>query len=301
MKKVYKIMLFALVVLLVACLIGLAVTGAMIGWGPFAFIKYSRKPVSVSEQPYEYTATETHCRNGEKDIYGTFYVPEDGEQTRGIVILSHGFNSTSAKNAFVAKSLASSGIAVYAFDFCGGSLSGKSDGDTTEMSLLTEKADLTCVIEMVKSWDWVDKDKIVLFGESQGGCVSALTAAERDDISCMVLYFPALVIPETASRYASLDEIPEEQKVFGVPVGKVYYSDIWGMDAYAEAAKYEGNVLIIHGTDDTTVPYESSVKMNGMYTNSELYTLEGAGHGFSGDYEIEALEQAYRFLLQQMQ
>ncbi len=299
-KRVVKVLIVTLLVLAIALFIGMIVTGAEYGWGPFSFIRF--KTVSVSEQPFKYETTNVYCQNGDKDIFGTLYVPDDGNQTRGIVILSHGINGTSAGNAYLAKSLASSGIAVYAFDFCGGSLLGKSDGETTEMSILTEKEDLNCVIETVKTWDWVDQEKIVLLGESQGGCVSALAAAERDDISCMVLYYPALVIPSnTTERYASIEEIPEQYEAFGITLGKVYDSDIWGMDAYEEASTYTGNVLIVHGTDDTLVPPESSVKMNEMYENSELYLVEGGGHGFSGDYGVEAVEQTYLFLMEQMQ
>lgn len=49
----------------------------------------------------------------------------------------------------------------FTFDFCGGSamLSGKSDGKTTEMSVLTETKDLEAVIEYVRNLSYTDSEK----------------------------------------------------------------------------------------------------------------------------------------------
>jgi dienelactone hydrolase len=294
-KIVVKIIVAILIVLAIAFLIGLIATGKAYGWGPFSFLRV--RPVSVSQQPFTYEQSKVYCKNGDKDIYGTLYVPKDGQDKRGIVILSHGFNGTSTGNAYLAKSFASSGIAVYAFDFCGGSVISKSDGNITEMSILTEKEDLNCVIETVKTWDWVDPEHIVLFGESQGGCVSALTAASRDDISALVLFYPAMMIPSNVTReYASTTDIPENPETLGQKVGKIYFTDIWGLDAFEMSSAYTGPVLIVHGTYDTLVPSEVSVKMNELYTNSQMYLLEGGGHGFVGDQVREAVEQVYGFL-----
>lgn len=60
---------------------------------------------------------------------------------------------------------------------------------------MTEVADLNAVVDMIKTLDFVDTDNIFLLGRSQGGFVSALTAAQReDDIQGMVLFYPAFVI-----------------------------------------------------------------------------------------------------------
>ena len=50
---------------------------------------------------------------------------------------------------------------------------GKSDGKTTEMSVLTETKDLEAVIEYVRNLSYTDSEKILLMGCSQGGFVSA--------------------------------------------------------------------------------------------------------------------------------
>ena len=74
-----------------------------------------------------------------------------------------------------AELMASHGLAVYCFDFCG-SGGFHSDGKMTEMSLITEATDVGTVLQAAKEWDFVDPDKIILLGECQGGAASAIVA-----------------------------------------------------------------------------------------------------------------------------
>lgn len=222
MKKCVKIIIAVAAALLAACLLGLIITGAVIGWGPFAFIKYNKKPICLAKEKQKYTAEGIWLKNGKKNIFGTLYKAESGNKNQPIAILSHGYNGNSVYNKFIAESLASSGISVYAFDFCGGGTKSKSDGETNDMSVITETGDLNAVIEQVKNWDWVDKENIFLIGESQGGCVSALVAAKRDDINSLVLYYPAFCIVEDANKkFRCADDIPNRSRAFmGMAIGK---------------------------------------------------------------------------------
>lgn len=151
MKKGVKIIIAVAAALFAACLLGLIITGAVIGWGPFAFIKYNKKPICLAEEKQKYTAEDIWLKNGKKNIFGTLYKAGSGNKNQPIAILSHGYNGNSVYNKFIAKSLASSGISVYAFDFCGGGTKSKSDGETNDMSVITETGDLNAVIEQIKN------------------------------------------------------------------------------------------------------------------------------------------------------
>ena len=76
-----------------------------------------------------------------KNIFGLLYEPLL-EGKIPLVIYSHELANTHERGIGYAKYLASHGIATYIFDYCGGSNASKSDGITTEMSILTEKKDL---------------------------------------------------------------------------------------------------------------------------------------------------------------
>ena len=112
--------------------------------------------------------------------------------SRPAVIVSHGFASCTRDTKKYAHVFVDEGYTAVCFDFCM-SGSGKSSGSSLGMSVLTEKADLLNVLDFVKGLDFVDPGRITLAGCSQGGFVSALAAAEREDeVERVVLYYPAL-------------------------------------------------------------------------------------------------------------
>ncbi|MEK5235599.1 alpha/beta hydrolase [Paenibacillus sp. FSL L8-0470] len=89
--------------------------------------------------------------------------------------------------------------AAYCFDFCGGCThgEGRSDGETTDMTVQTECEDLKAVMDYVKSLSYVDASKVSLMGFSQGGFISALTVAQRaNEVEALILLYPALCIPD---------------------------------------------------------------------------------------------------------
>lgn len=304
MNKILKIGIIALLIAAVACLIGLIVTGYLIGWGPFATLRYyNRVTYDISETKYTYTREKKTIEGPNGTIVGYLFTPNTGEEQGQLVILSHGLATEQWHNLNTADSLASAGLRVFMFDYCGGSIHAESDGATTEMSVLTEKADLNAVIDAAKTWNGVDPDRIGLIGYSQGGLVAALAAAERDDIEKLCLLYPAFsMYDEIRSTYGSGAEIPESQNRNGMMVGKGYYEDLLSMDIeniYAYVARYQGPVMIQHGTEDMAVPYASSVTADECYPNSELITLDGAGHGFTGDDDVFSVQQEYVFFTKQ--
>ena len=66
-------------------------------------------------------------------------------------------------------------------------------------------------------------------------------------------------------------------------LGKPYFQDIWNMsvdDVYEEIPAYEGPVLLLHGTEDDTVPLAYSERAQRGYRNASFQTIHGSGHGF---------------------
>ena len=117
------------------------------------------------------------CQREGLTIRGTEYRPEGVNLP--IAVVSHGFMAYQDTVRHYAKLLAEMGFVSYCFDFNGGCVvKGKSDGKTTEMSVLTEVKDLEAVITYAKEQEYTDADDILLMGCSQGGFVSALVAAK---------------------------------------------------------------------------------------------------------------------------
>lgn len=153
-----------------------------------------KKPVlsdGITESTFE-------CKRDGLTIRGTIYRPKGDHLP--IAIVCHGFMAWQDSVKHYAVFLAEMGYVAFTFDFCGGSaMCGKSDGKTTEMSVLTETKDLKAVIEYVRNLSYTDSEKILLMGCSQGGFVSALVAAKKNfPIEKLVLFYPALCIPDDA-------------------------------------------------------------------------------------------------------
>ena len=241
-----------------------------------------------------YTERFFECRRGDLTIRGTEYKPE-GENLP-VAIVSHGFLVNQNTVRQYAQALAELGYAAYCYDFCGGGIFGsKSDGKTTDMSVLTEISDLEAVVEYARSLPYTG-DALLLMGASQGGFVSALTAAKHPDwVEKLVLLYPALCIPDDARAgkmmFAKFDpqNVPELVKCGPMKLGRCYVEDVLAMDPFAEISPYTGPVLIIHGTKDKIVDIEYAKKAQKAYSDATLHIIEKAKHGFKGKYDAEAL------------
>ncbi len=211
------------------------------------------------------------CINQDKTIRGVEYLPA-GEKLPA-VIMSHGFGGCQAEMSGWAERLAEMGLAVYTYDFCGGGR-GISDGDTADMTVLTEREDLATVLSYVQALPYTDNDRIVLWGFSQGGFVSALAAARiGEQIRGLVLIYPAFCIPDDGRAGVmpgtpgfDPDHIPEILMAGDMRVGKAYVEVSQKIDIYREIVKYRGNVLIVHGLSDAMVNYNYSVHAYRAYT-----------------------------------
>lgn len=233
----------------------------------------------------KYSIVELSCKNQDgKNIYGVAYIPKGSQMKKyPTVIFSHGYSSSHIFHSYYGCTLAENGIACYSFDFCGGSNISKSDGKTTEMSVLTEKQDLGAVLNAVKTWDFVDPTNIFLCGESQGGFVSALAAVDHEnDLKGMVLLYPAFHIPDAMRKMfpdkngiKDVMDFPADMKI-----GRCYVDAVYDMDAYKATKGFKKEVLIIHGDKDEAVPLAFAERAAKEYPLAELRIIKGAGHGY---------------------
>ena len=266
---------------------------------PIAFAEEAADPTVEEGYTVEgegFTSVVSWCKNGDLNIYGKFYYPEgfDASQKYPVVIMSHGLGSRAemVERAKWPKAVTEKGFIAYAFDFCGGGMNSLSDGGFMEMSVLTEASDLNAVIDFVKSQAYADPDNLFLLGQSQGGFVSAITAASRpEEVKAMVLVYPALCLVDDLHEF-----VPDLAEVTGDTVetamgtlGAVYARDAYDIDVMNEIAKYTGDVMIIHGLNDKTVPYSYSLEaITTAYSAaaSELVLITGkkSAHGFEMVY-----------------
>ncbi|MBR4953471.1 MAG: alpha/beta fold hydrolase, partial [Oscillospiraceae bacterium] len=203
---------------------------------------FSKKNLGFTESTFE-------CKRGDLFVRGLEYRPE-GENLP-IAIVSHGFMMSHKSVRKYAQALAALGYVAYCYDFCGGSMfKNKSDGISTQMSVLTEVSDLEAVIAYAQSRDYTSNE-LLLMGCSQGGFVSALTAAKHPElVSKLVLFYPALCIPDDARAgnmiFAKFDpkNIPEVVNCGLMKLGRCYPEAVMEMDSIEAIRSYPGPVMI---------------------------------------------------------
>ncbi len=215
-------------------------------------------------------------------IYGIVSRPATGSRHK-VAIVAHGFNGTHHFGRDYFDTLNRLGYMVYSFDFPCGSVYSKSGNNTVNMSVLDEKEDLKAIVRYFRDRPDADPDNIVLIGESQGGLVSALAAADlKEQVRGLVLIYPALCIPDNwNSRYPREEDIPDTTAVWNVPLGRRYFKELRDMDVYKTITGYEGPVLIVHGSKDVVVPLSYSERAMRLYKDAHLGVIPGAGHGFN--------------------
>jgi dienelactone hydrolase len=226
------------------------------------------------------------CRRGELTIRGFVLKPALGGRLPAVIV-SHGFAGNTRDTKKYAAVFAEAGCVTVYFDFCGSGRS-QSDGLSTGMSVLTEKDDLSAVLDAVLALPFVDVSRVILAGCSQGGLVSALLAAQREeDVAALILYYPAFCIPDDARRGKMLTarfdpkNVPESfRTVLFIKLGAVYALDAQALDPYREICSFTKPVLICHGTRDRIVNLSYAQRAEREYANAKLAVISGGDHGF---------------------
>jgi len=247
------------------------------------------RKMNTPPQDPAYEIRQIPCVSAGNKLFGEAFIPV-APGKHPAIILSHGYGGSNTGFYGMASKLAKAGYVCYCYDFAGGGRNSRSEGSTLDMSIFTERQNLKDVIDMVRGWDCVDKKNIFLLGESQGGCVSAITAPYvKKKINSIILVYPALCIPDDGlALYPTPSDIPETVNVMGMTIGKAYYEQFHkGYDIYKDISGYQGEVLIVHGTEDALVKPEYSAKASNIYKNCEFHLIFGAGHGFMNPEHVE--------------
>ena len=260
--------------------------------------KHSTKK-QKSQKKYQVVEQDWNINQDGVNIYGRLYMPQNLIGKKKAVILSHGLAGNYRDLADYAKNLAGQGYVAYAFDYPGGAKNGRSSGvGQLDMSIFTEEQNLKTVLNAVRNRSDVDRNQVSLLGESQGGAVSAMLASKYPkEVKSLVLLYPAFSITDYAKvAFKSIDKVPNTLNLFGFVVGKNYFTKLFNYDLLKSATKYNGPVLLLHGSDDIIVPETYSEKANKKFKHSSLHIIKHAGHEFKGTHQKEAFKLIDKFL-----
>lgn len=259
------------------------------------------------------------CSRGSLRLRGTVFYPAEGERFP-IAVVSHEFMANRLFTMRYARLLASLGYAAFCYDFSGGCIVGASQGKTTDMTVFTETEDLKAVIAYAKEQPYAYPNRLLLMGCSQGGLVTALTAAEPETrAEAIILFYPALSIPDDARKGSMMsakfdpENIPETMRCGPMKLGRGYAASVLDLDPFSAISAYHGDVLIVHGNADTLVDISYSRRAYDAYCAAAaaalqageiaampqiaFHEVDGAGHIFTRPkHNQEAIEAVTAFL-----
>ncbi len=219
-----------------------------------------------------------------------------------LVIMLHGFtaNRNGPRFAFVrlARLLEKQGIGSMRFDFLG---SGESDCNFEDMTYMEECKQVIHILEEVKKLE--DVTEIYLLGHSMGGAIAGNIAALFPDlIKKCCLWAPAFCMPAIIKYLATSGMANEvEDGIYdckGLKLSQKFVDEILNLDLLLHLEDYKNPLMIIHGTKDETVPFESSVAYLKQYNREdiEFVKIENGSHNYEVYQEINTvLENTVRF------
>ena len=222
-----------------------------------------------------------------------------------VIILSHGLGMNHEMCEDYAKLAAELGYAALTFDFNGGSFVSESSGKSKDMTVLTEVEDLKTVISFAKQLPEVDPSDITLLGCSQGGVVSAVTAAKLGSkiIKRLILLYPGFCMAEHAREGRMItacfdpENIPDVLQSEPMELSRDFARCVINWTLKDMTGGYNGKVLYLQGTDDEIVNVRYAREAVKEYPDAEYHEIAGGGHVFHGKYDEEAKEYIRGFLV----
>ncbi|TCP52778.1 hypothetical protein EV586_10721 [Tumebacillus sp. BK434] len=238
-------------------------------------------------------------------LRGMEHVPEPNEGGRlPAVILYHGFTGDKLEphRMFlkICRALEAMGIACFRFDFLG---SGESDGNFEAMTVSGEIAEAGAILDMVKQDPRIDPERVTLLGMSMGGLVASVLAGERaQDVHKLVLLCPAgemyLLVKDLIDSVLAVPDL-QVYDYNGDLIGRAFAEDLKTLQVLERAKGYKGDVMLIHGTKDPTVPYQVSLayQAQSYEGRAQVHLIEDADHTFNKtSWEREVIGKICDFL-----
>jgi alpha-beta hydrolase superfamily lysophospholipase len=210
-----------------------------------AFDTISHQPTLLSSKKdtlpfdFELESVVYASSNGHK-LNGWMMKPK-GQQPAITILHMHGNAGFLLQQYEAMTPLLKNGFQIFVFDYSG---FGFSEGKATRKNVLT---DALSTLDYLKGRADVKGTKLVLYGQSLGGHLSAVVAAQREkDIDALVV----------EGAFSSHKDIAADM----VPVlGRVCVKE--GYSAKRSIKEFHKPVLIIHSTEDATIPFKMGKKI----------------------------------------
>jgi uncharacterized protein len=225
-------------------------------------------------------------------LVGSLVRPDSADQA---AVLVHGGGVTREEGGFFARlatGLADTGIASLRFDVRG---HGESEGRQEDLTIAGVLADIRAAVALARSE--VGAARVALLGTSFSGGICGYYAAQHPaELASLVMLNPLLdyrkrfiedkpywhngCISEEAGRELLNQGYLAHSPTF--KLGRPLLNEVFYLRPHAALGDIQAPTLIVHGTQDTFIPVESSRWAAQQLTAEyRLIEVEGAQHGFA--------------------
>jgi alpha-beta hydrolase superfamily lysophospholipase len=258
-KKVIIGIVVAIVAVCVACQVGIGILmNQMFGReDPVDTTRISYRYADVAD---ELDRTPVSFPSGDNTLRGYLYAPDN---TRGLVVFSHGAGPGHEGYINDIKQMTDRGFVVLAFDTTG---CGESDGEATR-GLEQAVTDLDACLDYIGSDARLSQMPLILMGHSQGAYAScAVLAQDHPEVDAVI---------SISGFDKAMDAIVGQGRWMGGDVAVLFtpflwvddrlefgdqanYSAVQGLNATADGEASGVPALIVHGTGDELLAYDSA-------------------------------------------
>lgn len=240
---------------------------------------------------------QVYFLNKQKEkLSGILHTPNN--KTKKAVIVCHGFGSN--KDALwmpkLCDTLAKAGYCALRFDFSG---NGASEGKFADADCEKEKQDLSYAIKFLQK---NDQTIIAIIGHSMGGTVVLMNAAEQPQIKAVIAIAAAIHTKKVEQRLLTAKEKQQLHKKGEITIQlgdthctlkKKFFTAFEKQQVLKNVHKIHAPILLIHGSDDHTIPLEESKSAKREAPRLKLTVIEGGSHtlmkGKSADILIDTI------------
>ncbi|GJM83912.1 alpha/beta hydrolase [Paenibacillus sp.] len=203
--------------------------------------------------------------HGEEQLAASIHYPAENKQggrcnRAPLVVICHGFvgSRIGVDRLFVktARELAADGFLVLRFDYLG---CGESSGNYGEHGVESMVAQTRAVLDYgLEAFD-VDPTRVSLIGHSLGGLVALLTANRDRRVKNLVLWsavgYPFSDIVKITGRELYDQAVKHGTADYlGFGLTPKFFDSLGEFQPFQEAVKFAGDVFVVHGTSDDTIP-----------------------------------------------
>ncbi|MCK4799046.1 MAG: alpha/beta fold hydrolase [Spirochaetes bacterium] len=239
-------------------------------------------------------------------LYALMNIPNSKMPENGypVVIVNHGYippkkYSTIDSYKLVSSYFANNGFLTLKPDYRGHDNSKKGEGGRP-FNRFNYTEDVINLLYAVKNINKADTDNLFMYGHSMGGDITLRILEITDKVKAATLWSPvSIMFPESLLFFIRRGGTETAKSIESVIKSIFKDEDYPKVSAIANINYIKAPIILHHGTDDESVPYEWSLQLTDKFDEAKIdykfYTYKGEDHNFAKKSFYSVLKKDVEF------